>query len=97
MGNAGESIHKGIEFGIDVKPFSRGILNNFSISGNLNLSQNYFKKYIEIIGVGSAGNIITGNDYSDNKILLNPDIIANASLSYFHKSFGAYISLQQYW
>ncbi|MEP7146255.1 MAG: TonB-dependent receptor, partial [bacterium] len=93
-GNAGKSIHRGIEVGMEIKPFPEKILQGVSISGNLNLSQNIFKKYVEVNGVDSTGNIIYGNDYSDNKILLTPDIIGNLSLNFFQKGFGAYISLR---
>lgn len=103
-GNAGRSIHRGIEFEFELhpfKPFSLGskfinnILQPVSITGNLNLSQNYFKEYREILGADSLGNIIFGNDYSDNRILLTPDIIGNLSLNYYTDfGFGFYIAMQ---
>ncbi|MDD5363534.1 MAG: TonB-dependent receptor [Ignavibacteria bacterium] len=85
-GNAGKSVHRGVEFDFELHPFvnlkkdylARGI----TVSGNLNLSDNYFKEYREILGTDAGGNIIYGNDYSDNKILLNPSIIANLTLGY---------------
>ncbi|MEO8209964.1 MAG: hypothetical protein ABI840_05355, partial [bacterium] len=65
------------------------------ISGNLNLSQNFFKEYVEINGADSAGNIIYGNDYSNNQIILTPNVIGNFSLNYFsNKGIGVYISMQ---
>ncbi|MEO8665406.1 MAG: hypothetical protein ABI462_07905, partial [Ignavibacteria bacterium] len=94
VGNAGKSVHMGIELGVDIKPFTQKIIRDFSISGNLNLSENYFKEYVEINGADSTGNIIYGNNYSDNKILLTPDVIGNISLNFFRKDFSAYISLQ---
>ncbi len=103
-GNAGRSIHRGIEFEFEFSPFKllssksgfwKNVLMPFSITGNLNLSQNYFKEYREILGVDSLGNIIYGNDYSDNRILLTPDIIGNISLNYYSDfGLGFYISLQ---
>ncbi|MDQ3193807.1 MAG: TonB-dependent receptor [Bacteroidota bacterium] len=93
VGNAAKSIHRGIELGMEIKPFVGKIMQGVSFSGNLNLSQNYFKEYVEINGVDSTGNIIYGNNYSENKILLTPDIIGNLSLNYFQKGFGAHISL----
>lgn len=93
-GNAGKSIHRGIELGINFKPFVNNHLKDFSISGNLNISSNYFKEYIEVLGVDTSGNIIYGNDYSGNQIILTPDIIGNLSLNYFHKAFGVFISVQ---
>jgi len=103
-GNASRSIHRGIEFEFEIFPFKyfsfnsgilRKILQPVSFSGNINLSQNYFKEYREILGADSLGNIIYGNDYSDNKILLTPDIISNVSLNYYADfGLGFYISLQ---
>ncbi|MDQ3019589.1 MAG: TonB-dependent receptor [Bacteroidota bacterium] len=96
VGNAGKSVHRGVELGLNIKPFVKEkLLRDFSISGNLNLSQNYFKEYVEINGVDSAGNILYGNDYSDNQIILTPNIIGNIALNYFsNNGIGAYISLQ---
>lgn len=92
--NAGKSIHKGIEF-----EFEYNILANIrdrikhknpalTLVGNLSLSDNYFIKYIEKLGVDTLGNILYGNDNSGNKILLNPQIIGNLSLN-----FGSYFGL----
>jgi hypothetical protein len=59
------------------------------------LSDNYFTDYTEVNGVDSLGNIIYGNDYSDNSIILTPDVIANISLNYFTTgNLNAYVSLQ---
>ncbi|MBK8551091.1 MAG: TonB-dependent receptor [Ignavibacteria bacterium] len=95
VGNAGTSIHQGIELGINLKPFDQKVLRDFSLSGNLNLSQNYFTDFVEIVGADSLGNIIYGNDYSDNQIILTPNFIGNIQLNYMN-NFGvnAYISLQ---
>jgi len=69
--------------------------DNFFITGNLNLSNNYFTDFVEINGVDSAGNIIYGNDYTDNQIILTPNIIGNISLNYFlNNGTGGYVSLQ---
>lgn len=95
VGNAGESIHRGIELGLNIKPFGQKTLKDFSVSGNLNLSQNYFTDYVEITGADSIGNIIYGNNYTDNQIILTPDIIGNISLNYNNRiGIGGYISLQ---
>ncbi len=100
-GNAGKSVHQGIEFEFEydlVAQIYSGIKYKnpiLTLSGNLSLSDNYFKEYREINGVDSLGNVIYGNDYSDNKILLNPQIIGNLSLN-FNSDFGlsAYITMQ---
>ena len=61
----------------------------------MNLSENYFTEYREILGADSLGKIIYGNDYSDNTILLNPGIIGNLSLSYYNDiGTGIYFSMQ---
>lgn len=97
-GNAGKSVHRGIEIEFDLHPFAN-LKNKFispiSFNGNLNLSQNFFKEYREKLGVDNNGNIIYGNDYSDNRILLSPEIIGNLSMNY-NSDFGIgfYISLQ---
>jgi len=95
VGNAAKSIHRGIELEIDFKPFYQKNLKGLYASGNLNLSENYFKDYKEILGADSSGNIIYGNDYSGNKIILTPGIIGNVSLNYF-TNFGiiVYIAAQ---
>lgn len=99
-GNAGKSTHRGIELEFNFMPFNRqrfgtSLLNGFSVSGNLNVSDNYFNEYIEKLGVDSAGNIIYGNDYSGNRILLSPSVIGNLSLNYFaDNGIGAYIGMQ---
>src|SRR5699024_4132418 len=93
--NAGRSVHRGVELGLNLKPFTGRLLQNFSVSGNLNLSDNYFKEYVEINGIDSSGNIIYGNDYSGNRIILTPDVITNLSLNYFStRGLNVYISLQ---
>ena len=99
VGNAGKSIHRGIELQFAYQPFKRMFgersLGPLKVEGNLNLSDNYFTEYVEVLGADSLGNIIYGNDYSDNQILLNPGIIANLSLDYFAPSgIGAYIAVQ---
>ena len=94
-GNAGKSIHKGIELGISINPFSQSNFKGLTISGNLNLSDNYFTDYREVSGADSSGNIIYGNDYTDNKILLTPGVIGNLTLNYSDdRGINAYISLQ---
>lgn len=98
-GNAGKSVHQGIEFEFEVCPFKSVSFSKFirplSVSGNLNLSQNYFKEYTEVLGVDSIGSVIYGNDYSDNRILLTPDLIGNISLNYFTDfGLGFYFSAQ---
>jgi len=94
-GNAGKSIHKGIELGISINPFSQINFKGLTISGNLNLSNNYFTDYREVSGADSSGNIIYGNDYTDNKILLTPGVIGNLTLNYSDdRGINAYISLQ---
>ena len=98
-GNAGKSVHRGVEFDFELHPFinlkkddlARGLM----LSGNLNVSDNYFKEYREILGTDGSGNVIYGNDYSDNKILLNPSVIGNLTLGY-QTNFGlnVYLSMQ---
>lgn len=89
--NAGKSVHRGIEMNFEYFPFanksSSNLLSQLSLSGNLTLSQNFFKEYRELLGTDSTGAVIYGNDYSDNKILLSPDVIGNLSLNY-QTSFG---------
>ncbi len=98
-GNAGKSVHRGVEFDFEYHPFMNLKKGNpargLSLSGNFNFSDNYFKEYREILGTDGAGNIIYGNDYSDNKILLNPSVIANLTLGY-QTEFGlnVYVSAQ---
>lgn len=95
VGNAGKSVHKGIELGLTLNPFDKKYLKGFSLTGNLNLSDNHFTEYKEVSGLDSTGNIIYGNDYSGNKILLSPGLIGNLNLDYTSKSgFNAYVSLQ---
>jgi len=98
-GNAGKSVHQGIEFEFEVFPFKTKsfpkFIRYFSVSGNLNLSQNYFKEYTEILGVDSTGNVIYGNNYSNNRILLTADIIGNLSFNYLTDfGLGLYLNLQ---
>ena len=97
-GNAGKSVHRGIEFEFTLVPFfkmpSSSLLKPLSLSGNLNLSDNYFVDYREVTGVDNSGNIIYGNDYSGNNIILNPQILANLSLNYQTDfGVGAFISI----
>lgn len=97
-GNAGKSVHQGVEFDFELHPFIKSknnLINGLTLFGNLNLSDNYFKEYKEITGTDINGNIVYGNDYSDNKILLNPSIIANLSIGY-NTNFGLnlYITTQ---
>lgn len=99
VGNAGKSIHRGIELQLAYQPFKKKFgersLGPLKIEGNLNVSDNYFTEYVEVLGADSLGNIIYGNDYSDNQILLNPGMIANVSLNYFAPSgVGAFITMQ---
>jgi len=95
-GNAGKSIHRGVEFEFEMKPFyMKKSLSNLVLSYNLNLSDNYFKEYVEVLGRDVNGNIIYGNDYSGNKILLNPSMLGNLSIGYFDKNlFNVYLSMQ---
>ncbi len=100
-GNAGKSVHRGIEFEFEYDllaqiykslKYKNPVL---TLSGNLSLSENFFREYREINGVDSVGNVIYGNDYSDNKILLTPQVIGNLSLN-FNSDFGlgAYVTMQ---
>ena len=94
-GNAGKSVHTGVEISFNLKPFTSRTLKDLSLSGNLNLSDNYFKEYVEVLGADSSGSIIYGNDYSGNKILLTPGTIGNLSLNYNNnKGLYAYVTLQ---
>ncbi|HEX2786915.1 MAG TPA: TonB-dependent receptor [Ignavibacteria bacterium] len=94
VGNAGKSTHRGIELELHYQ-LLKNLSHEFGVSGNLNLSQNFFNEYIEVLGVDSTGNIIYGNNYSDNKILLTPDIIGNLSLHYKNRyGFTVYVNMQ---
>ncbi len=98
-GNAGKSIHRGIEFEFEFSPFRKQGYSKWiqplTLSGNINFSKNYFTEYTEVLGADSLGNIIYGNDYSDNRILLNPDLIGNLSLNYYTDyGLGFYLSMQ---
>ena len=95
-GNAGKSVHRGIEFETAIIPFYNSkVLNKFSLEYNITLSDNYFKEYTEILGRDSAGNVIYGNDYSGNQILLNPSLLGNLTLNYYDKSaFSVYVTMQ---
>jgi iron complex outermembrane receptor protein len=95
--NAGKSVHRGIELEAEYdmlykKGFGSGDKNPMlTLSGNLSLSDNYFKKYIEKTFIDTNG-VVYGNDYSGNKILLNPGIIGNLSVNYMPAS-GVYAYL----
>lgn len=98
--NAGESVHRGIElefeYNIPAKIYSKVSDKNYNIiiSGNLSLSDNYFRTYIEKNRIDTLGNLY-GHDYSGNRILLNPQIIGNLSLSYnYGNGINAYITMQ---
>ncbi len=97
-GNAGKSVHRGIEMNFEYFPFinlRKNILSGISLSGNLTLSQNFFKDYKEVLGADSTGAVIYGNDYTDNKILLSPDVIGNLSLNYKSEfGLGLYFAMQ---
>jgi iron complex outermembrane receptor protein len=100
-GNAGQTIHRGVEFEFELNflsNFRKKVKDNntvLTLSGNLSLSDNYFKEYIEIKGVDSLGNIVKGNDYSGNQILLTPRIIGNLSLNLNTEyGLGGYFAMQ---
>ncbi|MCE1164946.1 MAG: TonB-dependent receptor [Bacteroidetes bacterium] len=99
--NAGESIHRGmeLEFEYDLltKLFETALEKNrvLTLSGNLTWSENYYKSYIALKSMDEQGNIILNADYSGNKILLNPQLIGNLSLSFYYgKGFNAYVNFQ---
>ncbi|MGB9695851.1 MAG: TonB-dependent receptor [Ignavibacteria bacterium] len=100
VGNAAKSIHRGIEVEFEYDLLSllkttRTSHNSLLLSGNFTFSENYFKDYVEVLGKDSTGNIIYGNDYSGNKILLSPQLIANVSLSLrTERGINAYLSMQ---
>jgi len=94
VGNAGRSVHRGVEIDFVHTSFTSNYMKGFTLSGNLSLSDNYFKEYREITGADSTGNIIYGNDYSGNKIILTPDVIGNLSVEFYPlRGTGAYLSL----
>jgi iron complex outermembrane receptor protein len=95
-GNAGKSVHRGIEFESAIVPFYNSkVWNKLSLEYNITLSENYFKEYTEILGRDSIGNVIYGNDYSGNQILLNPSVLGNLTLNYYDKgAFNAYVTMQ---
>jgi len=95
--NAGKSIHRGVELEaelnlIDKNPASKTSM--LTLSGNISLSDNYFVNYIEKTFIDTNG-LVYGNDYSGNRILLNPQVIGNLSLN-FTPAGGiyAYVTLQ---
>jgi len=98
-GNAAKSVHRGIELEMEYTPFrdvkDYSLLRGIFLGGNLTFSENYFKDYKEKLGIDSTGNIIYGNDYSGNKILLSPQFMGNLTLGY-STDFGlsAFISMQ---
>ena len=99
--NAGKSVHRGIEMELEynlLDKFVKGMKTRYpvlTVSGNLSLSDNYFVDYVEKKGVDSIGNVIYGNDYSGNQILLNPQVIGNLSLNYNSMfGLGAYVTMQ---
>jgi iron complex outermembrane receptor protein len=98
--NAGESVHSGIEIEFEytmLENIYKRITNKnstISISGNLSLSDNYFRTYLGKNSLDTLGNI-HGNDYSRNRILLNPQIIGNLSLNYnYGYGISAFITMQ---
>ncbi|MCI0472266.1 MAG: TonB-dependent receptor [Ignavibacteria bacterium] len=98
-GNAGKSVHMGIEMDFELYPFAnypeRNWFKGFNLYGNLSLSDNYFNEYVEILGTDSLNNVIYGNDYSGNTIIFSPSVIGNLTLGY-NSDFGlnVYISGQ---
>jgi iron complex outermembrane receptor protein len=98
-GNAARSVHRGIELEVEYSPFKHlkdnSLLKGLFFGGNMTLSENYFNDYKEKLGIDTTGNIIYGNDYSGNKILLSPRIIGNMTLGYYTDfGLGAFISMQ---
>lgn len=94
VGNAGRSKHIGIELDFGIIPFKSSLAKNFSLSGNMTLSDNYFTEYREVLGADSSGNIIYGNDYSGNQIILSPDLMGNLNLNYSSDELNAFFSVR---
>jgi iron complex outermembrane receptor protein len=99
--NAGESVHRGLEFEFEYNLLANifssvSVRNPFiTLSGNISLSENYYKTYIEQTGMDELGNIVYGADYSGNKILLNPQCIGNLSLNFNYGSgLNAFVTMQ---
>lgn len=100
-GNAGRTMHLGVEAEIEyilIPKFLKDILKyntNLSLSGNINLSNNYFLEYVETKGIDSIGRVIKGKDYSGNQIMLTPQTIGNFTISLTSEmGFSAYLSAQ---
>jgi iron complex outermembrane receptor protein len=98
--NAGKSIHRGIEMEFeynlpkDIFSSSSFKFPPVSLTGNLSLTDNYFLNYFEKNSIDTLG-VIHGNDYSGNKILLNPRIIGNLALNINTETgFSAYLAIQ---
>ncbi|MDD5360547.1 MAG: TonB-dependent receptor [Ignavibacteria bacterium] len=99
--NAGESIHRGIEFEFEYNLLASILSSKYernpfiTLSGNISLSENYYKTYIEQSGIDEPGNIVYGADYSGNKILLSPQCIGNLNLNFNYGSgLNAFITMQ---
>jgi iron complex outermembrane receptor protein len=89
LGNAEQSVHRGIELTATVLPM-RGL----TLSGNLTASKNTFIKYTEhTYDVDIGGNYVS-YVRDGNHIAGFPDIIANARVHYEMEWFSATLSMQ---
>ncbi len=77
-GNAGHTIHSGVEISLNAKPF-----NFLTVSGNLSFSDNYFKEFKQQEWGGGL------TDMSGNTIAGFPDVLANLRLSGHWRQFSA--------
>ena len=72
--NAGETEHKGIEYGLTVKPTS-----DITFRFNGSNASHVFTDYVE-----------SGNDYSDNEMAQAPSFIANSEITYKPKFINGF-------
>jgi iron complex outermembrane receptor protein len=86
-GNAENTRHMGIELQASAKTDF-----GLSVTGNLNVSKNYFVKYTEYT-YDAAGNVVA-YDRSGNLLADTPSLIANLRVNYAHKGFFASLAMQ---
>lgn len=82
-GNAGRTLHTGLEMEAEVKPVSR-----LSLSANLMLAQNELKDYEVFLDDDTSVSL------NGNPIAGFPDFLANARLAYSHAGFVVSLAMQ---
>jgi iron complex outermembrane receptor protein len=89
LGNAEQTIHRGIELSATVLPIAK-----LTLSGNLTLSKNYFVKYTEhTYDTDALGNYLS-YVRDDNSIANFPDVIANARALYEYGEASIALTMQ---